>query len=78
MKRKVSTSPNRLPADLVRLATRLARLHARRRAEMRKVRVTTAEIAATKRELKALAASLAHDDPFDQVPPMRFERGGDR
>lgn len=62
-----------LPADLVRLATRLTRLQARRRGEMRRVRVTTAEIKAVKRELKALAASLAKDDPFDQVPPMRFE-----
>lgn len=67
---------NALPADLVRLATRLTRLQARRRSEMRKVRLTTTEIKTVKRELKALASSLAKDDPFDQVPPMRFEQGG--
>jgi hypothetical protein len=43
---------------------------------MRKVRLTTTEIKAVKRDLKALAASLAQDDPFDQVPPMRFEQEG--
>lgn len=72
---KPAKSQNRLPSDLVRLATQLARLQARRRAEMKKVRLTTTEIKAVKRELKALAASLTKDDPFDQVPPMRFERG---
>jgi hypothetical protein len=74
----VARPKNALPMDLVRLATRLAQLQARRRREMRKVRLTTAEIRAAKRNLKALADSLAKDDPFDQVPPMRFERGEDK
>jgi hypothetical protein len=67
-----------LPIDLMRLARRLASLQARRRREMKKVRVTSGEIRAAKRELNALARSLAKADPFDQVPPMRFEREGEK
>lgn len=64
----------KLPADLVRLARRLTRLQVTRRRYMRDLRVNAAEIKTVKRELKALANSMAKPDPFDQVPAMRFEK----
>jgi hypothetical protein len=62
-----------LTGDVVRLANQLAQLQAKRRVQMRALRETNGLIKQRRRELKALAASLAKPDPFDQMPPTRFD-----
>jgi hypothetical protein len=71
---KRAAARENLPADLVKLANRLAGLQRRRRDEMRKIREINGLIRQTRRELKALAGSLARPDPFDQLPATRFEQ----
>lgn len=67
-------SSKNLAGDVVKLANKLATLQRKRREQMRTLRETQGLIRQTRRELKALAQSLAMPDPFDQMPPTRFER----
>jgi len=65
-------SQTALPADMIRLANKLASLQRRYRDKMRVVREIQGEIKQTKREIKALAQSMEREsDPFDQLPPFR-------
>jgi hypothetical protein len=63
-----------MTTDVVRLANLLAQLQQRRRTQLRALRETNGLIKQRRRELKALAASMANFvDPFDQMPPTRFD-----
>lgn len=70
MKRQQSN----LAADVVKLATKLANLQRRRKEQMKALQETNGLLRQTRRELKALAQSLAEPDPMDQLPPTRFDR----
>lgn len=59
-----------LPADLIKLANRLASLQRRRRDQMRKLREITGEMRTIRRQIKALAQSMERD-PYDQLPSFR-------
>lgn len=65
---------NKLPADLIRLARSLTKLQAARKRLLKEMKLNEAEIKSVKRDLKALADSMSKPDPFDQRPPMRFEK----
>jgi hypothetical protein len=71
--KRPAPSRDTLTGDVVRLANQLAQLQAKRRVQMRALRETNGLIKQRRRELKALAGSLAKPDPFDQMPPMRFD-----
>jgi len=62
-----------LTGSVVKLANQLAQLQQRRRTQLRALRETNGLIRQRRRELKALAASLSRPDPFDQMPPTRFD-----
>lgn len=66
-----SSTSNNLPANLVKLATSLASLKARRTQKMRELREINGLIRRNKREMRALAESMAQPDPYDQMPPFR-------
>lgn len=61
--------------QLVTEAKRLQRLLTQRRHAMKRVRDLNKEIALVRKHLKALAR-LDERDPFDQLPPFKWETDG--
>lgn len=73
MKKAKPKTQDALTGDVVKLANKLATLTRKRRDQLRGLRETNGLLRQTRRELRAVAQSLSKSDPFDQLPPTRFD-----